>query len=120
MRALLLVAHGSRRSASNNEVRELAEQLRAQAGPEFGHVSCAFLELADPLIPAGLEACQLAGAKEVVVLPYFLSAGRHVAEDIPNIVEKFTALHPELEVRLAPYLGTASQLTDTLLQLAKK
>ena len=67
----------------------------------------------------GLEQCQLAGAKEVVVLPYFLSAGRHVAEDIPNIVEKFTDLHPELDVRLAPYLGTASQLTDTLLQLAK-
>jgi sirohydrochlorin ferrochelatase len=119
MRALLLVAHGSRRNASNDEVRKLAEQLRAQA-TDFQYVSCAFLELADPSIPSGLEDCQRAGAKEAVVLPYFLSAGRHVAEDIPNIVEKFTSLHPEMQVVIAPYLGTAPQLPDTLLQLAKK
>jgi len=118
MRALLVVAHGSRRAASNDEVRSLTEQLRPQAMSEFGHVSCAFLELADPMIPAGLEQCRDAGADEVVLLPYFLSAGRHVAEDIPNIVAEFTTAHPELKVQIAPYLGTAPQLPSTLLELA--
>jgi len=118
MRALLIVAHGSRRATSNDEVRALTEQLRPQAEAEFAHVACAFLELADPLIPDGLEQCLQAGAEEVVLLPYFLSAGRHVAEDIPNIVAEFTTAHPELKVQIAPYLGTAPQLPTTLLQLA--
>jgi len=120
MRALLVVAHGSRRAASNDEVRALTEQLRPQAESEFAYVACAFLELADPLIPDGLQQCLQAGAKEVILLPYFLSAGRHVSEDIPNIVGEFTQDHPELDVRIAPYLGTAPGLTDTLFQLAKK
>jgi sirohydrochlorin ferrochelatase len=120
MRALLIVAHGSRRSESNDEVRALTEQLRPQAESEFGYVGCAFLELADPLIPEGLEQCLQAGAKEVTLLPYFLSAGRHVAEDIPNIVSEFTSTHSELSVEIAPYLGTAPQLPNTLLQLAIK
>ena len=118
MRALLIVAHGSRRAESNDEVRALTEQLRPQAESEFDYVTCAFLELADPLIPAGLEQCLQAGAKEVVLLPYFLSAGRHVTQDIPNIVAEFTASQPSLEVQIAPHLGTAPNLPTALFQLA--
>jgi len=118
MRALLVVAHGSRRAASNDEVRALTEQLRPQAESEFGHVACAFLELADPLIPDGLQQCLQAGAKDVVLLPYFLSAGRHVTEDIPNIVAEFTTAHPTLNVHISPHLGTEPSLPAALLQLA--
>lgn len=117
MRALLIVAHGSRRAASNDEVRALTEQLRPRAETEFGHVACAFLELAEPSIPDGLEQCLQAGAEEIVLLPYFLSAGRHVTQDIPNIVAEFIATQPGLDIRVAPYLGTAAQLPTTLLQL---
>lgn len=119
MRALLLVAHGSRREASNEEVRTITRLLRSRAEPEFALVHCAFLELADPLIPEGLEQCRQAGAAEVVVLPYFLSAGRHVTEDIPGIVSKYREIHPELVIRLAPHLGTATGLPDALFDLAK-
>ena len=118
MRALVVVAHGSRRAASNDEVRHLADQLRPQAS-EFDLVSCAFLELAEPSIPDGIEAAIAAGADEVVVLPYFLSAGRHVVEDIPGFVEQTRQQHPHVTIRIAPYLGTASDLPITLLNLAK-
>ena len=85
MRALLVVAHGSRRVASNDEVRQLTDELRAAAGDEYAQVECAFLELAQPSIPDGIDCCVAEGATEVVILPYFLSAGRHVAKDIPEI-----------------------------------
>ena len=52
--SLLLVAHGSRREASNDEVRALTTRLRAAADGRFHQVDCAFLELASPLIPDGL------------------------------------------------------------------
>ena len=51
MHALLLIAHGSRREASNQEVRELAARLERIAGDRFGRVIPAFLELAEPDIP---------------------------------------------------------------------
>ena len=118
MRALVIVAHGSRRASSNDEVRALTDQIRPHA-KDFDQVSCAFLELAEPSIPDGINAAIAAGANEVVVLPYFLSAGRHVVEDIPGFVEQTQQQNPAIPIRIAPYLGTASDLPLTLLNLAK-
>jgi sirohydrochlorin ferrochelatase len=117
MKALLLVAHGSRRNASNDEVRDLTAQLR-QVDGGFQHVACAFLELAEPSIPDGLRAAIAAGADEVVVLPYFLSAGRHVVTDIPADVAVVQAEHPDVRIRVAPYLGAAAGVVEILLQQA--
>jgi len=117
MKALLLVAHASRREASNDEVRELTAQLQKADG-SFQHVSCAFLELAEPSIPDGLRAAIAANADEVVVLPYFLSAGRHVVKDIPEEVAVVQAEHPGVVIRVAPYLGAADGVVQILLQQA--
>jgi len=117
MKSLLLVAHGSRREASNDEVRELTEKLKAQAATRYDSISCAFLELAEPSIPDGIETCVQAGAKEVIVLPYFLSAGRHVATDIPDEVAIKQKEYPELKIEIAPYLGSSEQMTHILLGL---
>ena len=123
MRALLVVAHGSRRTASNEEVKMLTDQLRSQImslpQSNFDFVHCAFLELADPLIPDGLHECAQQGADEVVVLPYFLSAGRHVTQDIPDIVEQVAPSMPKVNIKIAPYLGTADGLPNLMLDLAK-
>ncbi len=118
MKALLLVAHGSRRNASNEEVRALAQRLRDRAGDAFGRVECAFLELAEPSIPEGIQQCIDAGAREVVVLPYFLSAGRHVSEDIPAQVRLKQQQHPQVAIRIAPYLGAAPGVAELLLEAA--
>lgn len=120
MRALLVVAHGSRRSASNDEVRKLTDELRTLAGAEYAQVECAFLELAQPLIPEGIDDCIANGANEVVILPYFLSAGRHVVKDIPEIVAGAQARHPTVALRIAPYLGQAATLVTSLYELSKK
>lgn len=120
MKALLIVAHGSRRIESNDEVRELTAQMRVRAGSEYGDIRCAFLELAEPSIPDGIAQCVAQGAAEVVVLPYFLSAGRHVARDIPELVAQAQAQLPHTNVRIAPYLGLSTALIDALLQMAGK
>jgi sirohydrochlorin ferrochelatase len=118
MRSLLLVAHGSRRTESNDEVRGLAGGLRTRAGGRFGIVECAFLELAEPSIPEGIEACIAAGAGTVVVVPYFLSSGRHVAEDIPELVAAKRRQHPKVHIELAPHLGAAANIGQLLLDQA--
>jgi sirohydrochlorin ferrochelatase len=118
MRALLLVAHGSRREESNQEVRELAERLRAGSGGRFAWVGHAFLELAQPSIPEAVAAAAASGAREVLVLPYFLSAGRHVVKDIPEEVATALREHPEMRIEVAPYLGAMAGVSDLLLDTA--
>lgn len=115
MKALFIVAHGSRREASNNEVRALTQEVaRLCEKGEYQQVSCGFLELAEPLIPDGISELIESGADEVVVLPYFLSAGRHVAEDIPEEVAKARAKHPDAQITIAPYLGGHSLMANWL------
>ncbi|OOZ35771.1 sirohydrochlorin chelatase [Solemya velesiana gill symbiont] len=118
--ALLLVAHGSRREASNDEVRAVAQKLAALAGERFSQVDAAFLELAEPSIPDGIARCCERGAQRVLVLPYFLSAGRHVVTDIPSDVDQGRTRCPEVAVELCGYLGGSEAMPELLLELAAK
>lgn len=118
MPSLLIIAHGSRRAASNDEVRQLAERVSSQAGAAYEAVETAFLELAEPSIPDGLAALAKKGATEIVAFPYFLAAGTHVAQDIPEAIAEFTTAHPQVKVRLTPHLGASAVLPDAILNVA--
>lgn len=107
MKALLLLAHGSRRASSNDEIRALAMRLR-RTDASFDLVEHAFLEMAAPGIAAGIGSLIAAGAADIVVLPYLLAAGRHVAADIPAEVESLARRHPHVRITLAPHLGAAA------------
>lgn len=115
MRALLIVAHGSRREDSNEEVRALTDAVAARDDGLYDRVACAFLELAEPSIPDGIRALMEEGVSDITVVPYFLSAGRHVVEDIPAEVARAGPLPPEVRVRIAPYIGRSETMADLLL-----
>lgn len=118
MQALLIVAHGSRRAESNEEIRHLAAQVAQQSGDTYGFVSSAFLELAEPSIPDGIQQCIDLGADNVTVMPFFLSAGRHVVTDVPQLVREKQCEHPEVQIRMAPYLGVSSLMPQLITQSA--
>lgn len=117
-RHLLIVAHGSRRPASNEEVRALGERVRALREPGIDRVEVAFLELAEPSIPDALAQCIADGAREIVVFPYFLAAGTHVATDIPELLETFRAEHPRIKLRLTTHFGASTALPKVILDVA--
>ncbi len=118
MSHLLLVAHGSRRQASNDEIKMMAKKAD-KVSQKFQKVSHAFLELSTPSIPDGIRNCISDGAEKVVVLPCFLSAGRHVAIDIPEEVKIVQNEYPDIEIIIAPYLGASDDLINLILNLAK-
>ena len=118
MHALLLIAHGSRREASNTEVRELATRLEQISGNRFDFVIPAFLELAEPDIPTGVSLCAQAGATDVTAIPYFLSAGRHVASDITAELEKAEHMHETVTIYHSNYLGKHESIAELLLTIA--
>ena len=119
MQALLIVAHGSRRTQSNDEIRALAAKVAAQSADTYEHVSSAFLELAEPSIPDGIQQCIDQGATDITIMPFFLSAGRHVVNDVPELVQAKQAENPQVRVRMAPYLGVSSLMPSLILQAAQ-
>lgn len=78
----------------------------------------AFLEIAEPSIGGGIDRCVELGAEHITVLPYFLSAGRHVAEDIPTELETARGRHPQLKLTLRPHIGAADIMADMVLESA--
>lgn len=112
MKHLLVIAHGSRRQESNDEIRLLGERIAAMNHHGFDGVHCAFLELADPSIPDGIRHCAAQGASEIVIMPYFLSAGRHVSEDIPREVDLTRQEFPDVRIHIARYLGSIDLIAE--------
>ena len=119
MKHALIIAHGSRRMASNDEVREVTRRFSLQEHG-FDQVHCAFLELDEPNIPQGLLSAIEEGATEIIILPYFLSAGRHVSEDIPAQIAPVQNDYPQVAIKIAPYLGASSVIPEILLSQAKE
>jgi sirohydrochlorin ferrochelatase len=112
VKALVVVAHGSRRESSNDEVRALATRMHTRSGMKYDLVNCGFLELAEPSIPGGVQQAIDAGATQVHIYPYFLSAGRHVVEDIPAEIEIARVANPDVAIEILDYLGAAEGLAD--------
>jgi sirohydrochlorin ferrochelatase len=118
MQALVLIAHGSRRQASNQEVINLANALKQPASDHYQLVEAGFLELAKPSIPEAIESCIQSGATSVIVVPYFLAAGRHVVEDIPNIVLPVAEQHPGVSIHVAEHIGLSRFMAQLILDSA--
>ncbi len=114
--ALLLIAHGSRQAEANADLDRLAEELRQRGA--FPIVEPSFLEIAEPTIPQGGERCVQQDASRVILLPYFLSAGRHVREDLTRIRDELAAKFPQTEFLLAEPLGPHPLLAEIVLQRA--
>ena len=71
-----------------------------------------YLELAEPNIPTGGAMCVAAGATEVVLLPYFLSAGVHARDDMIEARDAMATRFPTVRFTLAEPLGRHPLLLD--------
>jgi len=110
MKALVLIAHGSRRQASNEEVIALSGVIAREMKDDYPIVEAGFLELAEPSIPSALERCVRKGATDICIVPYFLSAGRHVHADIPGEVDRARAMHGGISMTITPHIGASPQM----------
>ena len=108
--AILLIAHGSRLATANADLLQLAEQLRSRFPDQM--IETAYLELTEPTIPQGAERGGAHGATRVLLLPYFLSAGTHVTEDLQRFRAQFAEQWPHVRFDLCPPLGLHPLMLD--------
>jgi sirohydrochlorin cobaltochelatase len=105
--AVLLVGRGSTDPDANAEVCKVARLL--WEGSDLAMVEPAFVSLARPGVPEGIERCRRLGAERVVVLPYFLFPG--VLPD--RVVAEAEAYEG---VRCADVIGDCDALADLVVE----
>ena len=108
-KALLIMAHGSRAEAANDEFRLLVEQVAEQSHDYVAVLPC-FLELARPSLMEALQQIEHQPVETVQVYPLFFNKGKHVSRDIPAQVEEARQRHPHLRIELLEYFGNAGGL----------
>lgn len=105
MKGFILVAHGSRRVAANEEIAQFAQSLFSGMSTRFDVMGHAFWELAEPSLADAIDQQIVAGATSIRLFPYFLAQGRHVVNDLPSVVEQKREQYPNVTITLSPHLG---------------
>ena len=110
--ALLLMAHGTPLPAANTPLYPIAETLVHNLG--LGASRVGYLDCNTPTIPAAINDLVAGGAQSIIAFPYFLHLGRHVAEDLPQLIADAQAKHPDVAIHLAHHLDYDLCLVDAV------
>lgn len=108
---ILLVGHGSRHAAGNQEIEKFARMWH-QRNPTW-HIEVCFIELAEVLLDAGLSRAAQQ-ASRVIVVPLILNPAGHVKMEIPEHIAKARLNYPDTEFIYVPPLGAGDSILAIL------
>jgi len=115
--AIVVLGHGSRNPAAAEVLEKAAGLLALQTGWKVVHAS---LEFNEPGLPEAVRSLYDEGHRRVLVAPYMLFAGNHVARDIPASLTDFASTHPDLDVRVTEPLGLDLRVVSVLEQRVRQ
>lgn len=102
-RALILFAHGARSAGWAAPFERLRDMTAARV--DDCEVALAFLELMTPSLPDEVAAMAARGVTRISIVPVFLGLGGHLQRDLPALVERLRAQHPQLSIDVAGPVG---------------
>jgi len=94
---IMICGHGSRDPGAVRQFENLARQMADRLAPQA--VEFGFLEFATPIIRDGLDALRAKGVTNVLAVPGMLFAAGHAKNDIPSVLNRYAAEHPETTIR---------------------
>jgi sirohydrochlorin cobaltochelatase len=100
---LVLFAHGSRDPRWRAPFERLVGDLGAELGPD--RFRLAYMEFVGPTLAEVAAEAAEDGTTRLRLLPLFLSAGAHVAQDIPDQVAAARRAHPFLHIEVLAPIG---------------
>ncbi len=100
---VILFCHGSSDPLWAAPFRELTQELQATYGKDQVHLG--FLERSKPDLATLVQKISESGAGHIKVLPVFLSAGKHLREDVPPLLKEFSEKYQELTFELLDPVG---------------
>jgi sirohydrochlorin cobaltochelatase len=117
MKALILFSHGSLLCGSGEALERHAGRLRA-AG-EWDVVEVGYLNYSVPIFAEAVVKCREAGARDIVVQPFFLVPGYFVSKSLPEAVDAVRADFPDLTFTIASAIGYDERLADAIVESAQ-
>ena len=113
--AVVLVGRGATDPDANAEVAKTSRLLLEGRG--IGTVETAFVSLAEPSVPQGLNRADRLGYRRIAVLPYFLFEGV-LPQRIRSQVGQWASLHPTVDVVTTGLIGPSCNLATLVLERA--
>ena len=113
-KSMIIVAHGSKKDSSNNEVSDIVKSV-SKSNTQFKIVEEAFLEFAEPNLEKSVNICIKKGSMDISIYPYFLNSGKHVTVDLPRLVKDLKEKHPKVHFSLLPHFGQSKTITEIIL-----
>ena len=110
--AVLLLAHGSRRSEANEEWENIW-RLFAERHADLLMVG-SFIEFAEPSLEEGVRQLVRQGAEKVYIVPLFLTVGNHLRQNIPERLQVLREEYPKINLELTEHLGVDSLLIQII------
>lgn len=111
-RGIILFGHGARNpdwAAPFERIRQAILAREAETAVEF-----AFLEYLSPDLATSVQLLADQGARDVVVIPVFISSGLHVRENLPQLLAEARWQHPQIRFALAEPLGEAAAMIEAI------
>ncbi|MFE0427220.1 CbiX/SirB N-terminal domain-containing protein, partial [Streptomyces sp. NPDC058953] len=106
---ILLVGRGSTGRNGEPGVRETAARLSRRGG--YAAVETAYVSLAVPDVPSGLDRCLRSGSRRIVVVPYVPLTGA-LPERVAKQTARWAADHPEADVVTAGAVDPAGDPSE--------
>jgi sirohydrochlorin ferrochelatase len=119
MKALIILAHGSPRQESNQEIKDLATEVKKISGKEYNLIEYAYLEMVEPTLLQSIDNVISKGVSDITVLPYFLNSGNHVTRDIPAMVDTAVENHPDCTFKISVCIGMLEDMPKLILEQAR-
>src|SRR5689334_10692043 len=117
MDAVILFSHGSLLCGAGESLKAHAARLQARGVAPL--VEVGYLNYSEPLFAEAVTKCVTAGAKRILVAPYFLAPGYFVKVDLPKVVETARAAYPDVRFVVADAIGYDARLAEALIASAQ-
>ena len=116
--AIILFSHGSLLCGAGETLRALATRMRERGDAPV--VEVGYLNYSEPTFESAFERCMMMGAGQIVIVPYFLVAGKFVKVDLPRKIAAMKMRYPEADVRIAEAMRFHPRFADALLACAQR
>ncbi len=110
--AIIILGHGSRVPESSQAMQKVAELLKEK----YAHpvVETCYMSRLGPPFKQVFEKCVQNGAKNIILIPYFLHEGLHIKVDIPRMMQHCVQPYPDVRLMLGKSLGFDPVLADLI------
>jgi sirohydrochlorin cobaltochelatase len=113
---LVIFAHGSQDIRRRLPFEELTASLTEHYGAD--KVRLAYMEFVHPSLADIVREAARDGKLHLRVLPLFLAAGAHVAEDIPRQIAACQESFPQVKIELLQPIGEHPRVKELFREIA--